>query len=257
MGSSNGEVNDDNAHGDRLQQPHSDGCDVLHASATGTAHDCTLHRRSNQVFTSSCSQQQNRAVSVQRDRRQVDLHLRLPKIIESDSETGLVGQYAANFAEATGFQWIHRPPRAKAAIVERHHEILPQSLHKTELQMQQEHRELEFNQVLALVIAAKNNLTMIAGVTPHQAVFGRPGHLLPNTEEASVSSDLSTVNRAREAAAASIVEEHAKQRMTRAWRHQTRPAIEEFPYEPRAAVDFYTPQIGKETPTWRGPAQVI
>eukprot|EP00971_Amphidinium_carterae_P299493 5950260-Amphidinium_carterae.1 len=39
-----------------------------------------------------------------------------PKTIESDSETGLVGQYAANFAEAAGFQWIHRPPRSKAAI---------------------------------------------------------------------------------------------------------------------------------------------
>eukprot|EP00971_Amphidinium_carterae_P188088 3733277-Amphidinium_carterae.4 len=180
-----------------------------------------------------------------------------PKIIESDSETGLVGQYAANFAEAAGFQWTHRPPRAKAAIVERHHEILRQSLHKTELQMQHEHRELEFSHVLALVIAAKNNLTVITGVTPHQAVFGRPGHLLPNTEEPTVSSDLSTVNRIREVAAASIVEEHAKQRMTRALRHQTRPAIEEFPYEPGAAVDFYTPQVGKETPTWRGRAQVI
>eukprot|EP00971_Amphidinium_carterae_P338356 6475627-Amphidinium_carterae.1 len=180
-----------------------------------------------------------------------------PRVIESDSETGLVGQYAANFAEAAGFEWMHRPPRAKAAIVERHHEILRQSLHKTELQMQQEHRELEFNQVLALVIAAKNNLTMIAGVTPHQAVFGRPGHLLPNTEEASASADLSSVNRAREIAAASIVEEHAKQRMTRALRHQTRPAIEEFPYEPGTSIDFYTPQVGKETPCWRGPAQVI
>eukprot|EP00971_Amphidinium_carterae_P064373 1274963-Amphidinium_carterae.1 len=123
--------------------------------------------------------------------------------------------------------------------------------------MLQEHRELEFNQVLALVVAAKNNLTMIAGVTPHQAVFGRPGHLLPNTEEATVTSDLSTVNRAREIAASSIVEEHAKQRMTRALRHQSRPAVEEFAYEPGTAVDFYTPQVGKETPTWRGPAQIV
>eukprot|EP00971_Amphidinium_carterae_P352141 6492449-Amphidinium_carterae.2 len=77
MGSTNGEIDDNNAHSDGLQQPHPDGRDVLHTASAGAAHDRALHRLCHPFLTGTCPQQSNRAMSVFRHCRQMDFSVRL------------------------------------------------------------------------------------------------------------------------------------------------------------------------------------
>ena len=61
----------------------------------------------------------------------------------------------------------------------------------------------------------------------------------------------------REVAAMNIVEATARQRMARADRHNTRPAIQRMQYKPRDLVDVWFEPSTKDQKGWRGPAEIL
>eukprot|EP00971_Amphidinium_carterae_P177248 3515169-Amphidinium_carterae.1 len=61
--------------------------------------------------------------------------------------------------------------------------MLRRQLHAVEGQMLQEGRTVNFREVLALSIFAKNATLMIGHHSPFMAVYGRPASLLPPFEE--------------------------------------------------------------------------
>ena len=63
--------------------------------------------------------------------------------------------------------------------------------------------------------------------------------------------------RIRELAAANILEATAQQRIERADRHKSRPALERFQYKPQALLDIWFEPTNKDSRGWRGPATVL
>eukprot|EP00971_Amphidinium_carterae_P342518 6481851-Amphidinium_carterae.1 len=121
-----------------------------------------------------------------------------------------------------------------------------------ETQLLSEGQRAPFAQTLATALYCKNGITVIGSHTPYQAVFGRQVHLLPNLENERITDDdrlpkgMHNCQRLREIAVQAIVAETAKQRVARADRHRTRPALQGHDYQPGTKIDFWTPATQKE-----------
>ena len=183
-----------------------------------------------------------------------------------DEEGGLRGQCAFDWANAHGINLRFKAPRQKAWIVERHNEIIRQALHRTEDQLVKEGVTVPFEQALHTVTFMKNSLTVINGSTPYQALIGRQPAMLPPMEGGHTGQVQSMARgatqvrheaRVREVAAMNIVEATARQRLARADRHNTRPAIQRMDYKPKDLVDIWFEPSNKDQKGWRGPGEVV
>ena len=104
------------------------------------------------------------------------------KLLVLDGETAMRGQAASDWAEANSVELKFKAPDQKAWTAERHQELLRQSCHTTESQLQKEGIHLPFEQVLAMVTFAHNALVHIGRHTPYQGLYGRQPALLPQAE---------------------------------------------------------------------------
>ena len=106
-----------------------------------------------------------------------------PNCFISDGEGALDSHEARVWAEKIGTQLVIRPTGGiGAATVERHNEILRQSLHRLEETFTTEGIAFVPEDVIAEALMAKNCLLNIHGVSPYQAVTGRAPRILRDFE---------------------------------------------------------------------------
>jgi len=184
----------------------------------------------------------------------------------TDVESGLSGRCAMDWALANGVNIKFKAPRQKAWIVERHNEILRRGLHGTESQLKKESLTASFEMVLAQVTFMHNSLTVINSSTPYQALLGRQPAMLPPLEggttgqvESLARPETNARNeaRVREMAAINIIESIAKDRLDRAHKSKSRPAIELSGLKPKDLVEIWFEPSHKDLPGWRGPAEIL
>ena len=169
-----------------------------------------------------------------------------------------------------GTQLVIRPTEGiGAATVERHNEILRQSLHRIEEQFTVEGIVFTPEDVIGEALMAKNCLLNVHGVSPYQAVTGRAPRILrdfeaPGTtecgeqEKTGASAPIgSSPNRMREIALQSILEGTSKDRINRALRSKSRMAGESLNLKNGDLVDFYRTPQNKDASGWIGPARVV
>ena len=162
-----------------------------------------------------------------------------PTCIISDAESGLTSEEALVWAERWNVDIKTKPQGSHANIVERHHEILRDQLHKIQSQLTAEKIVgVSVNEILSEAIFAKNAFVQIHGTTPYQAVLGRTPKVLSEFESVGVSSLNDTEGghvahnklaiRLREIAIQSIVEGVAADRAKRALQSKARVAGEQL-----------------------------
>lgn len=79
-----------------------------------------------------------------------------PQQIISDQEGALVSEEASVWSERWGTSFRFKPKGSHASIVERHHQILREQLHRILAQARIEKLELNFHRLLAEAVYAKN-----------------------------------------------------------------------------------------------------
>lgn len=190
-----------------------------------------------------------------------------PNLIVADGEKGLDSEEAK--------QWLDRfhseiKPKARgqhAQTVERHHELLRQTLHRVEDQLKEESIHLPFDVVLAECMFVNNAMLTVGDATPYQAVFGRTPVMLPGFELVSESSldDLSAGVagfsrhdlRIREIALEKMIQHSSRTRLERGMNSKTRLALEQLDLNQGDLVDFWRKPATKDESGWRGPATVV
>ena len=185
----------------------------------------------------------------------------------SDQEGGLTGEQFSIWCERHGVAPRFKPKGAHAAIVERHHQMLRDTVHKVTTQAQLEKLELPFPDALSESVFSKNSLMNIAGYSPFQSLFGRFPACLIDLETAGqsaiedgkggVAGASRHAIRVREIALEAMLASHAKARMQRAENSNSRPAGELLSLVPGDSVDVYRSPAQKDLSGWRGPCEVI
>ena len=158
------------------------------------------------------------------------------KLLIADGEKGLDSEQLGQFLDHTGVQFKAKAPGEHAQMVERHHELLRQTLHRLEEQLKEEGIELPFEVVVNDAVLAKNALTTVGGHTLYRAFYGRGPTILAEFEPAS-ETQLDDMSggvpghsrhnlRVREIATLSMLQASAKMRLDRALASKTRLAVE-------------------------------
>ncbi len=179
-------------------------------------------------------------------------HHGLPTTLISDQEGAVEGEEAGLWLEQNNCHRVLRAKGQHANLVERHHEVLRQQLHKLEQQATAEGLVTDFESILAEAVLAKNSLLSVGGISPYQGLYGRQPPVLIDAERA----DERSVHRLRELAVQTMVEATAHARMQRAAASSTRPAGELLQLAAGDLIEFHRPGLTKDTPGWRGPAVV-
>ena len=189
------------------------------------------------------------------------------RVLVADQERGLMGDVAASWMDRWQIQLRSKEPGAHAQIVERHHDMLRQLLHRVEKQVEEEGLNIPLGMVISECFLAKNLLTSIGGVSPYQALYGRVPPILSEFEPQSdtqlddsgpgVPGVSRGHHRLRELAVQTIVELTAKQRLDRALKSKTRRPAEQLELQAGDLVDFYRQPTTKDDSGWRGPATVV
>ena len=104
------------------------------------------------------------------------------KVLTLDQESSMRGKGVDDWAIANGITLHYKAPRQKAWLVERHNEILRQSLHRVETQMMKESLVCTFKTVLAIVTFMHNSLIGSQDSTPHNCVVWATARMLPPFE---------------------------------------------------------------------------
>ena len=176
-------------------------------------------------------------------------HYGAPEKIITDGEGGLMALDA----------WLHaqkitlrpRAPNQHAQLVERHHEVLRQQLHRLEDQAGEEGLSVSFQEILTEAVLAKNSLLSVGGFSPYQAVHGR------TLEVVDVGSERLPPNRLRELAVGAMIEATAQQRARRALGTNTRAAGELDDLHNGDLVEIYRRGVSKDEHCWQGPCEVV
>lgn len=95
------------------------------------------------------------------------------KLLVTDSESSSFSEEMGTFLSKHGIQAKPKPTGAHANIVERHHEILRQFVHRVQAQLREESIKMPLDFIVAECFIVKNMLISEAGYTPYHAVFGR------------------------------------------------------------------------------------
>ena len=134
----------------------------------------------------------------------------------------MISEEAALWSERWSTSFRFKPKGSHASIVERHHQILRDVIHKIMAQAKLEKISLDSRRMISEAIYAKNIMTSIHGTSPYVALFGRYPAILSEMEDAGLSAvdDESGTHkhstRLRELALAGIVEGVSQDRLKRA-----------------------------------------
>ena len=160
------------------------------------------------------------------------------------------------FLDRCGTQLKLKAPGEHAQMVERHHELLRQTLHKLEEQLKEEGIAVPFSVVVNEAILAKNAFTTVGGHTPYRALYGRDPQLTAEFESTfETQLDDTSVGvpghsrhnlRVREIATQSMLQASAQQLLQRALSSKTRVAAEQLDLQPGDLVDWYMPPATKD-----------
>ena len=90
----------------------------------------------------------------------------------SDQEGGLASEEAAVWAERWKLSLRLKAKGQHAVVVERHHQLLRDALHKLLAQARSERLLVDFEDVIAEATDVKDAMMNIAGMTPFVALFG-------------------------------------------------------------------------------------
>ena len=159
------------------------------------------------------------------------------------------------------------PKGRHAHIVERHHEVVRDLLHKIQSQLEHEGILLDDVDIISEAMLAKNTLLNVGGVSPYNAVFGRSPNMLADFEGSAMNTlapegsteSIRGQQRLREIALESMIGCSARDRIRRALSTNTRPAGEHLNLQLDSLVDFHRKPTGehsKDTSGWQGPARV-
>eukprot|EP00973_Karenia_brevis_P025148 3468593-Karenia_brevis.AAC.1 len=91
------------------------------------------------------------------------------QILVSDQESGIMGEESAQWLDRWQIQIKTTQPGLHAQIVERHHELLRQLLHRVTTQLKEEKIKMPLDQVVAECFIVKNMLISVSGASPYQA----------------------------------------------------------------------------------------
>ncbi|CAJ1367944.1 unnamed protein product, partial [Effrenium voratum] len=179
-----------------------------------------------------------------------------PTLIVCDQEGGLTTEGVGAWLERRGVALKLRAPGQHAQMVERHHEVLRQQLHKLEAQATDDGLRVGFEEVLSEAVFVKNILTTVGNHTPFEAVLGRTPPLLNVLGDQVEMGDDRDAYRLRHAAIESMIQSTAQDRAARAGRHKTRPAGELLEIQAGDQIEFWRKPSTKDVEAWRGPATV-
>ena len=189
------------------------------------------------------------------------------RVLIADGEKGLASEEVAQWLDRWKVELKAKAPGEHAQMVERHHELLRQLLHRVEAQLGDEGIAMPIEVIVGECLLAKNVMTTIAGHSPYRAVYGRGPPMLAESEPTSetqldgasggVPGYSRHTMRLREVAMQAMVQASAQQRIERALNSKTRLATEQLQLEQGDLVDFYRKPGTKDESGWRGPATVI
>ena len=157
-------------------------------------------------------------------------HFGPPQLIVSDQEGGLISEDAAIWSERWGTSFKFKPKGSHAAIVERHHQIVRDQIHKLLAQCKLENITVNPSQIISEAVYVKNILTSVHGVSPYVALYGRYPIILKEMEDQGLSQDDDSTGphnfstRLREMALVTIVEGISQDRLKRAASSKSRLA---------------------------------
>ena len=192
-------------------------------------------------------------------------HFGAPEILVWDGEGAMNSDEAKKWATRWAIDLIIRPKDKKAWIAERHHEILRDQLHKTQMQILAERVQISFPTLLAEAALAKNAMLSTGSGTPYISLYGRVPRLLPQIEDLvggarqddeTVSESTRHVHRLREISVACAVEAMAARRLKLAEKSRTPLAGAQLNLKVEDQVEIYRRPANKDRPGWVGPATV-
>ena len=182
------------------------------------------------------------------------------KFLIIDGEKSIFATEGQARLKSMGIEVRPRAPEQHARFLERRGAILRFCLHCMESQLEREGIPVQFEQLLAEGIFARNALISHGGATPYNARLGTqpamlPGLHVPADDPAKGAGRC--LQRIREISLQKIIEATALDRMHRADRSKTLPAGEGLDYQPGEDAEFYNPPASKDVSGWHGPAPVI
>ena len=96
-----------------------------------------------------------------------------PKFLVADQEGALESDEARHFCDRHGIQRLPKPVGSKAAIVERHHEVIRNTIRRTTSLAKEEGLNIPDRFIVAEAFFAHNMLTNVGGYSPYFAPYGR------------------------------------------------------------------------------------
>ena len=185
----------------------------------------------------------------------------------SDQEGGIASEQAAIWAERNNITLRLRPKGAHATIIERHHAMVRDIIHKIGTQAELERLDIPFNDKLSEAIFAKNIFLNVGGYSPFQALYGRFPAVLSDLETSSqsvvfddsgsIAGASRSVIRLREIALSAMVEATALSRMRLAENYNSRLSGDLLGLEVGDSVDIHRTPANKDLSGWRGPCEVL
>jgi hypothetical protein len=186
-----------------------------------------------------------------------------PDLIVSDQEGGLCSEEASIWSERWGTQFRFKPKGSHASIVERHHAVLRDLIHKVGEECRRSLLDVPFTEIVAESVFAKNSLSYINGISPYMAVLGRQPRMLCDLESAGLSmlrddsGPARHATRLREIAIATMVESTSQERIKRALHNHSRTNAEQLELQVNDLVDIFRTPANKDLSGWRGPCRVV
>ena len=185
----------------------------------------------------------------------------------SDQEGALASEEGAVWAERWKINLLLKAKSQHAQVVERHHAILRDHLHKILAQLRSEKLLVSFQDVLSEATFVKNAMLTISGTTPYVALLGRFPQVLSEFEaqgqSALTDEDGGILGasrhsvRLRELAVIAITQSQAQHRMQQAERSRTRPTGQLSDLRCGDLCDIYRQPQSKDMTGWRGPTEVV
>lgn len=175
----------------------------------------------------------------------------------------MISEESAVWSERWGTSFRFKPKGSHASIVERHHQIFRDQIHKILAQSRLEKISLDPQRMLAEAIYAKNIMTSVHGVSPYVALYGRYPSILKEMEDSGLSQvDDSKgthkhATRLRELALASIIEGVSQDRLKRAEKSKSRSPGQLLSLANGDLVDIHRSPETKDLVGWRGPCEVV
>ena len=184
----------------------------------------------------------------------------------SDQEGGLTSEACAVWAEKWKIDLRLKAKGQHAVIVERHHAILRDHVHKILAQARTENLIIDFEDILSEATFVKNAMLQVSGTTPYIALLGRFPQVLAEFESQGQSSIQDATGRGsaasrhsvrlREISVSAIAESRSHSRLRLAESSKSRLSGELNDYRTGEMVEVYRQPQSKDLTGWRGPAEV-